>query len=731
MGTNPGTQMRPSAGLIATLAFLAAAGLALLGAWWGVSVIENRSREAVDTALESAGFDWAEVATDGLLVTLTGKAPTEAERFRALSLAGEIVDPARVVDNLSVADAAEIAPPRFSVELLRNDDGISLIGLIPEAGGHERIAQTLENLGGTQVTDMLETANHPVPPGWDRAVDYGLAAIRTLPHSKISIDAERVAITAIAESADQKRRWEADLNRRVPPGLQVTLDISAPRPVITPFTLRFLIDEQGARFDACSADTDKARASILLAAAEAGVPGTPACTIGLGVPSPDWARAVTLGIGAVQELGGGSITFSDADVSLMATEETTQADFDRVAGELEARLPQVFSLKSVLPEKPKEAPRDGPPEFTATLADGKLQLRGRLTDEMLRDAVDSFARARFGADAVFTAARLDPALPDGWPVKVLSGLDALGELRQGTLRVQEKLVTIQGTTGNPDARAAIARILSEKLGPGAAYRLDVNYDEKLDPMAALPTPQQCVSDINAILAARKITFAPNSATIDREAGGTLDKVAEVMRRCYEVRMEIGGHTDSQGRDEMNLQLSQARAEAVLEALLARRVPISNLSARGYGETLPIASNGSDEGRETNRRIEFRLIVPGESGRAVPAPIPPAAPQVEEAAPEDPAATVGGGEEATEATPDVTEEDADLDATPAPATAEEDTAPAAPESALTPADAPAAATLPPELAAAGPQEQVEAAEETVQDPPAILRFRRPPPRPQVN
>jgi OmpA-OmpF porin, OOP family len=72
-------------------------------------------------------------------------------------------------------------------------------------------------------------------------------------------------------------------------------------------------------------------------------------------------------------------------------------------------------------------------------------------------------------------------------------------------------------------------------------------------------------------------------------------------------MEIGGYTDSQGREEMNQALSQRRADSVLSALLARRVLTSNLTSFGYGEENPIADNDTEEGREANRRIEFRLI----------------------------------------------------------------------------------------------------------------------------
>jgi OOP family OmpA-OmpF porin len=61
------------------------------------------------------------------------------------------------------------------------------------------------------------------------------------------------------------------------------------------------------------------------------------------------AEAAEVAIRAVGELGAGSVTFSDADVSLLATLETPQAEFDRIVGELEAALPDVFSLKATLP----------------------------------------------------------------------------------------------------------------------------------------------------------------------------------------------------------------------------------------------------------------------------------------------------------------------------------------------------------------------------------------------
>jgi OmpA-OmpF porin, OOP family len=607
----PRRLLRLPASTLALLAFALAAVVMLGVAYAAASVIERRSAKVILAVLAEGGIDWAAVETNGLQVHLTGTAPTEAARLRALNLAGATVDGSRVIDGLDVAPASALAAPSFSVEMLRNDDGVQLIGLMPEVPGDG--ALSVETLGeaasslaaGTQVANMLETAAYPAPASFDAALRFGIAALQLLPRSKISVAEAAVAVTAIAESDAEKRRFERDLRAAAPQGVVLALDISAPRPVLTPFTLRFVVDGTGARFDACSADTDRARSAILAAASAAGMTTTAVCTIGMGSPSPRWSEAAAAAIRAVAALGQGSVTFSDADVTLAAGEGVTPAAFDRAVGDLRAALPDAFSLQAT---PPKAAETDaGPAEFTATLSgEGRVELRGRLVDDAQQAAVEAVARATFGAEQVYTATRLDPALPDGWPVRVLAGLSSLGELASGSLLVRADLVEVKGITGSTQARARITQLLSAELGQGAAFRVDVTYDEDLDPTAALPTPQECAAEVAAIIAVRKITFTPGSAEIAGAAAPVLTSLAEILTDCPGIRMEIAGYTDSQGSEGGNQALSQARAEAVLIALQGRRVDVSGMTAVGYGEAFPIADNGTEEGREANRRIEFVL-----------------------------------------------------------------------------------------------------------------------------
>ena len=606
----PPLKPRRTYGYLSVAVLAVVAVIALAAAWGALVSVERGSKSAVARALFLAGEDWAEVDTNGLQVFLSGKAPSEAARFAALSAAGREVDGARVIDLMVLPEAVAIEPPRFSIEMLRNQAGISLIGLIPEEIDRAALAERLRAINPIQpVADFLETAEHPTPDGWEDAVEFALYAAAMLPRSKISMDAEHVAVEAIAGSPDQKATWERAIRRKRPAGLRLALDIRAPHEVVSPFIMRFIANDDGTRFDACTAYTEAGRFTIVSAGIAAGVKGAVDCTIGLGVPSPDWPEAVARGIRAVREMGGGTLTFSDADITLVAAEDTPQDTYDRVIGELEADLPEVFSLHGVLPVSETGPARPaGPPEFIATLGDGgNVQLRGRVASEQDRTVVESLARARFGTRKVYAPLRLDPGLPASWAVRTLAGLEALDQLAEGRVVVRPDVVTVTGATGDKGASAEISRLLSEKLGEAQDFRVNVKYEEALDPIAAMPTPQECAADINAVLARNKITFAPGSAEIERSSLSTVDRIAEIVKSCSDVAMEIGGYTDSQGREEMNRALSQRRAEAVVSALLARRVLTTNLAAFGYGEATPIADNDTEDGREANRRIEFRLV----------------------------------------------------------------------------------------------------------------------------
>lgn len=106
---------------------------------------------------------------------------------------------------------------------------------------------------------------------------------------------------------------------------------------------------------------------------------------------------------------------------------------------------------------------------------------------------------------------------------------------------------------------------------------------------------------------RGILFDVNKATIKPESMGVLNTVAKMMKEHTDLNFRIEGHTDSDGPDDYNLQLSEKRAAAVKEALIGIGVDASRMETKGIGEGVPVSDNRSPEGKANNRRVEFIKI----------------------------------------------------------------------------------------------------------------------------
>jgi OOP family OmpA-OmpF porin len=105
---------------------------------------------------------------------------------------------------------------------------------------------------------------------------------------------------------------------------------------------------------------------------------------------------------------------------------------------------------------------------------------------------------------------------------------------------------------------------------------------------------------------RGVNFAFNSDKIDPSSMVILDVAAETLRKNPGVQVSVEGHTDSVGTEAYNQGLSLRRAESVRKALIEKGVPASRLTATGYGESRPVASNDTEDGRRLNRRVELNV-----------------------------------------------------------------------------------------------------------------------------
>lgn len=120
------------------------------------------------------------------------------------------------------------------------------------------------------------------------------------------------------------------------------------------------------------------------------------------------------------------------------------------------------------------------------------------------------------------------------------------------------------------------------------------------PVAPAPPPDNC-----GRIVLRGVNFAFDSAEIDAASAGVLDVAAEQLQGCPNVAVSVDGYTDAIGTEAYNQALSERRANAVMGHLVDRGVSATRLTATGFGESNPVASNDTAEGRALNRRVELK------------------------------------------------------------------------------------------------------------------------------
>jgi cytochrome c oxidase subunit 2 len=106
---------------------------------------------------------------------------------------------------------------------------------------------------------------------------------------------------------------------------------------------------------------------------------------------------------------------------------------------------------------------------------------------------------------------------------------------------------------------------------------------------------------------KHVFYNTGSAALSDLSKYELDNLTGILKANPTVKVELAGHTDSQGDESSNLELSKNRAQNVMNYVLDKGLDASRLIYTGYGETLPIGDNGTDAGREQNRRTELRIV----------------------------------------------------------------------------------------------------------------------------
>ena len=276
------------------------------------------------------------------------------------------------------------------------------------------------------------------------------------------------------------------------------------------------------------------------------------------------------------------------------TEEKRIAEENRLAAEAEAaRIANEKAMAAIMlaAQKGREAKAEA-----ARLAEEK-----RIAEEN-RLAAEAEA-ARIANEKAMAAIML--AAQKGREAKAKAEEDRLAAEAEAARIANEKAMAaiMLAAQKGREAKAEAARLAEKKRLAEQAEAARLAAESRLATEKAKADCQQAIDDT---MRGKRVLFATSSAIIDRQSYSLLNTLAVSISRC-ETRIMISGHTDSRGTEDMNMKLSQERAQSVLNYLNNQSIGRSEISSQGFGETSPIADNNSAAGRKLNRRIQFTIL----------------------------------------------------------------------------------------------------------------------------
>ena len=573
------------------------------------------------------------VATVGIAAaTVSGAVAAPAESGPVPAIGTSQSRPALLV----AEDITSIASPYTWSATKAADGTVSLEGHIPSVETRQSLTDAISKPG---VDTTAVARGEPASFVADAVAALGVLA--TLDTGKASFDGAAWSITGAVDSADKLKAAQGAFDASLLKPLDATYHVDgpvvaeaavaakaaapaaasaaatvAPVAAATPspdYTWSAAKADDGSITFAGSVPNDKLKGFLANHVNGKAVDNSSVAT---GAP-PTFVGGALYGLDALMQLRSGKLTFAAGKWSLSGA-----AKDDAAAKAATAALAAIdtkawtFDISTapaaVAPtaaEKPTAggaaaAPAAAKPAATAQAPSGyaftaRKAMGGTVT--LSGDVPTEGARGYFGdfaGGALTGGLSVVPNPPGDFVANTLGGLDALGKLDVGQLKLEGGKWSLQGKAPSPEIRDAVLADLA-KLPAGRDFApADI----------VGPTPVElCRTGLAAFVkAGGAITFDGRTTHLAKGVDAQLDKVAAALMACQTVRVDVEASTDSDGPADANMALSVARAEAVIGGLVKRGIKADRLYAVGYGETLPLVPNTTKANKAKNRRVEFKL-----------------------------------------------------------------------------------------------------------------------------
>ncbi|HMN38105.1 MAG TPA: OmpA family protein [Hyphomicrobium sp.] len=632
---------------------------------WGVRTVINRSAllEQIDRYLWSASW------RDGKAV-LSGYAPNEETRGEILALARARFPKVEVIDemklargspdkgpwmsgiafglqqlaqlkrgtldmellDMSIAGEAPTSPIYKSVRnaLLTMPNGVKLAsekitppianpfvwnaqntssrltmgGYVPNERLREQLFAHAKTLfPRSALIDRTEIADG-APDGWARAAETALTQLASLKAGAADIKARDMTFQGEAADAATASAVRKALRLDVPRTFKLTEQIRYPeqQAPAAPGNYQMSIAADGTAVEVSGyIPNDQARAALieLVKARYPGRPVTDKLQILQGAPE-GWQECIVAGLNALPRLKSGRALLNDRKLLVSGTTDDF-AVAQGVPADVKAGAGQSCETSTDI-------------KFTGQIntnlswhaehgRDGSLVLAGDIPDEASRSILMNASQKLFANAKIVDQMHVVASPMEPWNKVAVRGLEQLARLMRGTVSLVRTQLSLTGATDSSQTAQDVRVALQHGLPPGYTTADKIEVVRKIEIIAEA---DRCQDLMRQTAAGGIINFDRAKADLTADSSDTLSALAEVANACPDFRIEIEGHTDSEGTDERNQRLSDRRAQAVADFLVRAGVDRGRLTAIGYGASRPVADNNTAEGRARNRRIEFTV-----------------------------------------------------------------------------------------------------------------------------
>ncbi len=498
----------------------------------------------------------------------------------------------------------DIQPPRADPFVWSaNFDGSSVViaGFVPNDVVRESLVATVKaTLPGVPVDDRTAIASGD-PPGFSEAAAFAVTALDRLSRGGVTLDGLKLDVAGDAKSVDDYEAVLASLGGALPDGMRVVDTEIAPATVSPYFWKAERSKGRVVLSGYVPSPQARAQVTALAQSSFGGDAIDQRMRVAAGEPRMDWLGAIKFAVGQLAGLSRGSVELDDRTYSVAG--EAASSDAFAALADVNARtLPASLDLKQadIVP------PHVSSYLFAAERQGTGIVVSGDVASEVEHQQVLDTIHRKFGAVAVDDRLVFASGAPEGFAAATKVALQALSRLAGGRATVVDNKVTVSGFTYYPAAMDKIAEELDSALPDGftiAANAIASRQDDQ--PVAA----NQCSDLMQAVLKVGGIGFDGGKSGLTEDSEGVLDRASAVIARCPEAGVEVGAHSDADGSASRNRDLTQVRAETIVDYLVEAGVKRERLTAVGYGETKPIADNSTAAGKAANRRIEFTFTEP--------------------------------------------------------------------------------------------------------------------------